>query len=200
MRMMPVAFLSAALLAAQPGADIRVDVDLVTVPCSVTDHGVPVKGLKREDFVLRDDGQPRAITNFWQESDLPLTIALVADVSGSQAGFIKNHREAVAQFFRQVMSTRDRAMVVEVAQQAWLLSDLTGSSEESGRGSGKNWNARRKAGGAFGPSLQECGVAPHLRRDGPLACSLLCGPAIENGHRTESDRYPLRRDGHRQRH
>src|SRR5579862_4510723 len=124
--MLPVTLIWVSLLNAQQNTqsspDIRVDVDLVTVSCSVTDHGVPVRGLKREDFVLRDDGQPREIANFWQESDLPLTIALVADVSGSQAGFIKSHRDAVAQFFRQVMGPRDRAMVVEVAQQAWLLS------------------------------------------------------------------------------
>src|SRR5580704_14082522 len=124
-----LAFIFAALLPAQQKPDISVDVDLVTVACSVTDHGVPVKGLKREDFELRDNGQPREIGNFWQESDLPLTIAFVADISGSQAGFIKNHREAVAKFFQQVMSPADHAMVVEVAKQARLLSDLTESSD-----------------------------------------------------------------------
>ncbi|MGP0076140.1 MAG: VWA domain-containing protein [Bryobacteraceae bacterium] len=129
--LLPLALLSAQpLLRAQPSPDIRVDVDLVTVSCSVTDHGgVPVKGLKREDFQLRDNGQPRQISNFWQESDLPLTIAFVADVSGSQAGFIKSHREAVAQFFKQVMSPGDRAMLVEVSGQSRLLSDLTDSSD-----------------------------------------------------------------------
>jgi VWFA-related protein len=125
-----LAFLSPALLSPQSNPDIRVDVDLVTVSCSVTDHGgVPVRGLKREDFELRDNGQPREISNFWQESDLPLTIAFVADVSGSQAGFVKSHREAVAQFFKQVMSPGDRAMLVEVAGQSRLLSDLTDSSD-----------------------------------------------------------------------
>src|SRR3984957_20308093 len=88
-------------LDAQQNPDIRVDVDLVTVPCSVTDRaGAPVKGLKREDFILHDTGQPREIANFWEESELPPTIAFVADVSGSQSGFIKSHREAVAQFFK----------------------------------------------------------------------------------------------------
>jgi VWFA-related protein len=120
----------ATLLGAQTSPDIRVDVDLVAVSCSVTDrNGAPVRGLKREDFELRDNGQPREISNFWQESDLPLSIAFVADVSGSQAGFIKSHRDAVAQFLRQVMSPRDRAMVVEVARQSWLLADLTESSD-----------------------------------------------------------------------
>lgn len=126
-----LALVSGMLLCAQSGPDIRVDVDLVTVSCSVTDrNGVPVRGLKREDFALRDDGEAREISDFWQEADLPLTIAFVADVSGSQAGFIRSHREAVGQFFQQVMTTRDRAMVVEVASQARLLTDLTGSADD----------------------------------------------------------------------
>jgi Ca-activated chloride channel homolog len=118
--------LCGGLLAGQQKADIRVDVDLVTVACSVTDRGgAPVKNLKSEDFVLMDNGVPQKIGQFWQESDLPLTVALVADISGSQAMFIKNHRNAVTQFLSQVIGPRDRAMVVEVAQQAWLVSDLT---------------------------------------------------------------------------
>jgi VWFA-related protein len=121
----------AAMLFAQQHPDIRVDVDLVTVACSVADRvGAPAKDLKAGDFVLRDNGQPREIRNFWQESDLPLTIALVADVSGSQAGFIKSHREALAQFLRQVISPGDHAMIVEVAQQARLISDLTDSQDD----------------------------------------------------------------------
>jgi Ca-activated chloride channel family protein len=126
-----LAILSVVLLAAQQNPDIRVDVDLVTVMCSVADRsGAPARGLKKEDFQLRDNGQTREIRNFWQESDLPLTIALVIDISGSQSGFIKNHREAVGQFFHQVIGERDRAMVVEVAQQSWLVSDLTGSAAD----------------------------------------------------------------------
>jgi len=127
--------LAALLYAAAPGAqnapDIRVDVDLVTIPCAVdTLNGVPAKNLKAEDFRLLDNGQPREIRNFWQESDLPLTVALVADVSGSQAGYITGHREAITAFLRQVIGTRDRAMVVEVAQQSRLISRLTGSSAD----------------------------------------------------------------------
>ena len=107
------------------------DVDLVAVACTVdTPGGTPVANLKAEDFRLLDNGEPREIRNFWQESDLPLTVALVADVSSSQAGYIRSHREAIAQFLRQVIGPRDRAMVVEVAQQSWLISDLTGSGND----------------------------------------------------------------------
>ena len=118
----------AALLAGQQNGDIKVDVDLVAVACSVSDHnGAPVKNLTIADFSLLDNGQRREIRNLWQESDLPLTVALVADVSGSQAGFVKSHHDAIAQFLKQVIGPRDQAMIVEVARQAWLLSDLTGS-------------------------------------------------------------------------
>jgi VWFA-related protein len=129
--MKSLTFLVAALLGAQQRPDIRVDVDLVTVACSVTDRsGAPAQGLRLEDFSLRDNGQPRDIRSFWQEMDLPLTVALVADVSGSQAGFVRSHREAVAQFLKQVIGPKDRAMIVEVARQALLISDLTGSLDD----------------------------------------------------------------------
>lgn len=131
--MKPLTLIFASVLGAQQNPDIRVDVDLVTVACSVTDRGgASAKNLKREDFDLRDNGQPREIGSLWQEADLPLTIALVADVSGSQAGFIKSHRDAIAQFLVQVIGPRDRAMVIEVAQQSWLISDLTGSPGDLG--------------------------------------------------------------------
>jgi Ca-activated chloride channel family protein len=124
-------FMVAAMLSAQQQPDIRVDVDLVTVACSVTDRsGAPTKDLKASDFNLRDNGQPREIRDFWQESDLPLTVALVADVSGSQAGFIRSHREAIGQFLKQVIGPRDHAMIVEVANEAWLISGLTGSLDD----------------------------------------------------------------------
>lgn len=109
-------------------ADISVDVDLVTVACSVTNRaGAPIRDLKPADFRLTDSGQTREIHGFWQESDLPLTVALVADVSGSQAGFVANHRDAIAQFLKQVIGPRDRAMIVEIDRQTRMISALTGS-------------------------------------------------------------------------
>lgn len=119
------------LLLAQQPPDIRVNVNLVTVACAVeTRQGTPVPNLKAKDFRLLDDGQPREITSFWQESNLPLTVALVADVSGSQAGYIRNHREAILQFLQQVVGPQDRAMVVQVDQQARLISKLTGAGAD----------------------------------------------------------------------
>ena len=89
-----------------------------------------MRNLTLADFTLIENGQPRQIRNLWQESDLPLTVALIADISGSQAGFVKSHRDAIGQFLKQVIGPRDRAMIVEVARQSWLISDLTGSHTE----------------------------------------------------------------------
>lgn len=126
-----LAWFYAAILLNGQTPDLRVDVDLVTVACSVTDRGgAPARNLKRENFTLKDNGEPREIANFWQESDLPLTVALVADVSGSQMTFVRSHREAIAQFLEQVIGPADRAMIVEIGSKVYLDAPLTGSAEE----------------------------------------------------------------------
>jgi len=112
-------------------ADIRIDIGLVTVPCSITDRtGAPVKNLRIQDFLLKDNGRTRKIEHLWQESELPLTIGLVVDVSGSQSAFVDRHRETVAQFLTQVLGPEDHAFLVTVAGEVKLLTDLTGSPNE----------------------------------------------------------------------
>src|ERR1700729_1869472 len=116
-------------------ADIRVAVNLVRVPATVTDRkGNFVNGLQKQDFQLLDNGVPREIQYLWQEEDLPITVGLIADVSGSQSSFVSEHRRDVAQFLAQVIGPNDRAFLVAVAVEPWLVTDLTGSIEELRRG------------------------------------------------------------------
>ncbi len=64
------------------GTTLKVDVKLVNVFVTVTDeHGAPVAGLKKEDFVLLEDGNPQTISVFDKESALPLSIVLDIDTS-----------------------------------------------------------------------------------------------------------------------
>src|SRR5258708_10297433 len=123
-------FAALAPLWAQQAADLRVDVDLVTVACSVSDRGgAPAKNLRLEDFILHDGGKPQPIKYLWQESELPLTLGLVVDVSGSQMGFVNHHRETVARFLAQVLAPKDRAFLVSLGRDVKLITDLTASLE-----------------------------------------------------------------------
>lgn len=120
---------------AQPGpapeSSIRVDVDLVTVPCVVTNRdGALVGGLQRDEFVLSDDGVAREIKYLWREIDAPLTLGIAVDVSGSQLQFVDEHRQTVAKFLSQVLGDRDQAFLAAIAPQARLLQDTTGSKAE----------------------------------------------------------------------
>jgi Ca-activated chloride channel homolog len=61
---------------------LKVDVKLVNVYVTVTDaHGAPVAGLKKENFVVQEDGRPQEIRVFDKESALPISIALAIDTS-----------------------------------------------------------------------------------------------------------------------
>lgn len=125
---------AAAVVSGQQ-ADIRVDVGLVTISCAVTDkNGIPAKHLLPSDFILHDNGREQKIEHLWQEADLPLTIGLIVDVSGSQSTFIDEHRQTVAKFLSQVLGPKDRAFLATVATEVKLVTDMTGSVEQLRRG------------------------------------------------------------------
>src|SRR5215831_14476299 len=71
---------------AKPSDDqtLSVNVDLVNILFTVADRkGKFVTNLKKEDFKVFEDEKGQTISNFSSESDLPLTIALLVDTSGS---------------------------------------------------------------------------------------------------------------------
>jgi VWFA-related protein len=110
-------------------------VNLARVPATVTGRdGNFVKGLQKQDFQLLDNGLSREIQYLWQETDLPLTIGLIADVSGSESSFISEHRRDMSQFLTQVLGPNDQAFLVAVAVEPWLVTDLTGSIPELRKG------------------------------------------------------------------
>src|SRR5215813_607080 len=83
-----------ALLAAQE-TTIKVDVDVVSVLVSVRDkRGGLVGNLEKADFTVFEDGKAQPIKYFSRETDLPLTIGMLVDVSGSQRNLIDIERQA----------------------------------------------------------------------------------------------------------
>jgi VWFA-related protein len=109
---------------------IKVDVDVVNVLASVRDkkNGL-VPNLEQRDFTILEDGKPQPIKYFTRETDLPLTIGLLIDVSGSQRNLIQIERDAASQFFSQVLRKKDEAFLLAFGEEAELLQDYTNSAK-----------------------------------------------------------------------
>ena len=108
---------------------IKVDVEVVNVFCTVHDHrGALVRDLKQDDFAILEDRQPQEIRYFAQESNLPLTVALLVDVSGSVHWFVQEEKGAVATFLEQVLRPDDRALLLGFSSTIVLWQDLTPST------------------------------------------------------------------------
>ena len=91
--------------------------------------GEPTGGLSKDDFVLKQDGREEPIRYFAQGADLPLTIALMVDTSGSQRTFIGDESLASDVFFETMLGRKqDRAMLVEFDNHVVQLRGLTNSA------------------------------------------------------------------------
>jgi VWFA-related protein len=127
---LPFLFATVATLVAQDlPPTIKVDVNVVSILASVRDkRGGLVSNLEKNDFTVLEDGKPQEIKYFTRETDLPLTIGLLVDVSGSQRNLIEIERDAASQFFSQVLRKKDEAFLIMFGEEAELLQDYTNSS------------------------------------------------------------------------
>ena len=108
------------------GEPIRVDVDVVSLYCAVRNrqNGL-VSTLTKDDFDLREDGVKQTVKYFSRETNIPLTIGLLVDVSGSQQNLIEIERRAASSFFRSVLKPKDVAFLLSFGADAELLQDVT---------------------------------------------------------------------------
>jgi VWFA-related protein len=122
----------AAVVCAQQAPTISVKVNLVPILATVHDpDGRIVKNLAPDNFILREDGIQQKITNFTQESDLPLTIGLLVDTSTSQTGVLEEERRASYKFLDQVLREgKDQAFVVSFDVRVETLQGFTSSRRE----------------------------------------------------------------------
>lgn len=128
MRFLP---LVALLCAAQEPPHITVNVHLVNVTFSVRNAaGLSPADLTRNDFEVFEDGVAQNISFFSRSADLPLTLGLIVDASGSQEHFVKAHHHDLQAFLKDVLQPRDRAFLVGFGNHIRLVSDFTGSSSE----------------------------------------------------------------------
>ena len=115
---------------ADEDAVIKVDVDLVNVLANVRGkNGSVIGNLTQKDFRVFEDGKEQEIKYFTRETDLPLTIGLLIDVSGSQERLIDVEKRAADQFFQSVLKAKDLAFLISFGHEAELLQDSTGSAK-----------------------------------------------------------------------
>src|SRR5277367_5777285 len=124
-----VAALFSVRLSAQGLPTIQVETHLIDTALSVHDaEGRIVTGLTQNDFTVVEDGVQQKIRFFAHDNQLPLSIGLIIDESGSQDKFVKEHEKDIEAFLRQVLEPNDEAFAVCFGNHLRLVSDLTSST------------------------------------------------------------------------
>src|SRR3954470_577058 len=113
-------------------ATIRVDVELVNILFTVKAKkgGALIPNLEKNNFTISEDGKQQTIQHFSRETDLPLTLGLLIDVSASQERLIDTEREAASAFFSSVLRKKDEAFLISFGKSTELLQDFTSSAKQ----------------------------------------------------------------------
>jgi Ca-activated chloride channel homolog len=114
---------------AKPGSLIRMNVDMVLVPITVTDPmNRLVTGLEQEDFQVYENNGEQKIRSFAAE-DAPVSIGIIMDLSGSMTSKLVRAREAILQFIKTA-NPEDEFFVIGFNDRPELIEDFTNSVED----------------------------------------------------------------------
>ena len=177
-------------------ATFSTGVSVVNVLVTVRDRqGQLVRGLVKDDFALEEDGRIQTVRYFSPQADLPLTVGLLVDVSGSQRTVLAEQRRASQQFLDQVLrNPKDQAFLARFDRQVQLLQDLNSLELDKKTNSGQGtalydaiiFGARRIAGQAGRKALI-------VLSDGyDTSSSASLGAAVETAQRADALVYSIR--------
>lgn len=125
---------------------IRVKVNLVSVAFVARDgRGALVDNLTQDDVDVVEDAVPQKIAFFSRSADVPLTLGVVVDASGSQDHFSKQHKNDLEVFFKDVLGPKDRVFLVGFGNHIRLVSDFS----QSGGDLLEEWKKYQKDSGKF---------------------------------------------------
>lgn len=109
--------------AAQP---LQVRTSIVNVFVTVRDHHNEIlTGLNKSDFKVFEDGVEQKVAYFDKEMNLPLTLAILMDTSGSMSNTLVAEQDAASRFVHEVIRKRDEALVMSFDLDVNLLADFT---------------------------------------------------------------------------
>ncbi len=110
----------------KPGETLKVNVNVVQLFFNVKDkHGALIPNLTKDDFNIAEDSKPQTIKYFTAESNLPLTLGMLIDSSGSQRNVIDMEKEVGGAFLKQILTDKDEAYVISFDISVDLLQDFT---------------------------------------------------------------------------
>jgi VWFA-related protein len=126
LRLAAVTF-GAASARAQDETVFTTNVKVVNVLATVrTKKGALVSDLGKDDFSLAEEGRPQTIRYFSRETDLPLTIGLMVDTSGSQRRVLNAERGASLRFLDQVVRAKtDKVFIMQFDSAVQMRQPLT---------------------------------------------------------------------------
>jgi len=109
-----------------PVATFKANTSIVQLFFNVKDkHGALIPNLTKDDFDIAEDGKPQTIKYFTAESNLPLTLGIMIDSSGSQINVLDMEKEVGGAFLKQILTDKDEAFVIDFNIDAELIQDLT---------------------------------------------------------------------------
>ena len=112
-----------------PGSFIRMNVDMVLVPVTVTDPmNRLVTGLEKDDFQIYENNGEQKIQSFASE-DAPVSIGIIFDLSGSMSSKLVRARESILQFIKTA-NPQDEFFVIGFNDRPELIEDFTSSMED----------------------------------------------------------------------
>src|SRR6266567_1964057 len=110
----------------EPTETLKVNVNVVQLFFNVKDkHGALIPNLTKDDFEIKEDGTPQTVKYFTAETNLPLTLGMMIDASGSQRNVIDMEKEVGAAFLKQILTDKDEAFVISFDITVDLLQDFT---------------------------------------------------------------------------
>jgi VWFA-related protein len=109
---------------------LKVNVNLVNVYFSVRDKNGYITNLHKDDCSIYEDKALQKTKNFTQEKNLPLTIGILLDTSGSQQNVLPLEQVSGAEFLKDVLTPKDEAFLISFDINVNLLSDYTNSPRE----------------------------------------------------------------------
>lgn len=116
---------------AQDDAVERVETNLVNVLFNAADKNRRfVTTLRQEDVQIFENNEPQTVFLFQRETNLPLSIGILVDVSGSQISTLPYEKKAALQFLTSILRPdKDEAAIVSFTGEASLDQDLTRNRE-----------------------------------------------------------------------